>query len=237
MHPYQRQIDGLPSGDGGKSLWALYQDLLYAVLYVDRHPFTAPGQPSYPIKDRANFAAWVPPLPKAAALAIYGGQPDTRLGERLNLGVPRIHRALNYIRGQGGKVPTLPGERLALVCMGAPTPAVEAIYDMAHGWNRWTNPLHYTDQREQADAIGKAAAFASEFTRGRLRQLGVAQGKDTGATAARRTIGQLAAGGVISEAQAADVADAVNNGADSGRLALMLGATAVGVGAVAWLVS
>ena len=239
MHPYQRQIDGFAeSGDGGKSLWGIYQDLLYAVLYVDRHPFTAPGQPSFPIKDHANFSAWVPPLPRDAAQAIYGSDIDRNVdGEPSGLGQPRIFRALEYIRSQGGAFPGGYHERKITYCGGQPTKAIDAIYNMAGGWNLWTHPEHYTDQQAQQNAIGQSAAFASEFTRERLRQLGVTGTSDGGPAAARRTIGKLAAGGVITPDQADEVAGAVNGGADSGSLALLLGASAVGVGALAWMVS
>jgi hypothetical protein len=236
MHPYERQKAGLPSGDGGKSLWAIYQDLLYAVLYKPRHPFTDPGRPSYPITDHTNFASWAPVLPRAGAQMLYGGSVRTIEGQPSSLGVPHVFEAIEYVRAQGGKVPAEYSARAPTYCGGQPDKTIAAIYDMAQGWNQWTTPLHYTDQQAQQEAIGKAADFASEFARARLQQLGVTKPSTGGPAAARQTIGALAASGVISDEQATVAADAVNNGADSTKLALMLGAGAVGVGALAWMV-
>jgi hypothetical protein len=237
MHPYERAQAGLPAGDGGKSLWALYQDLLYAILNKPRHPFTDPGRPSYPITDSTNFASWAPVLPKDGALMLYGGSVRYVESEPQSLGVPHVFEAIDYIRSQGGKVPANYDSRRLTHCGGQPTKTVEAIYDMAAGWNLWTNPRHYTDQQKMKDAIQQSARFASKFARGRLQQLGITKPSTGGASAARQTIGALAANGVISESQASEVAGAVNNGADSGRLALMIGATAVGAGALAWVLS
>lgn len=236
MHPYAREHQGLPSGDGGKSLWALYQDLLYAILYVPRHPFTRPGEPSFAIKDHANFAAWAAPLPMDAALAIYGGEVlSIAEGEPYSLGVPTIFRALDYITAQGGTFPDEYRKRKIQACGGQPSKTVRSIYEMAHGWDLWTHPRHYTDQQAQNEAIGKSARFASEFARARLHQMGITPAAPSQPGNASRTLEALAAGGIISPGQASEVAGAVNGGADSGRLALMLGASAVGVGALAWL--
>lgn len=237
MHPLQRQLDGLPSADGGKSLWALYQDLLYAVLFIPRHPWTDPGMPSYPVTDKENFSGWVPALPRAAAVAMYGSaillQRD---GEPYSLGRPRIFRAIDYIRSQGGRVPSEYDARRLTPCGGQPDRTVEAVYDMAAGWNLYAHPEHYTEQKKQQNAIAQAAEFASEFARGRLRQMGITRPSAGGAAAARRTIAALAAGGVISPHRADEVASVVNGGADPGKLALYLGASAVGAGALAWAV-
>jgi hypothetical protein len=106
---------------------------------------------------------------------------------------------------------------------------------MAHGWDLWTHPRHYTDQQAQTEAIGKSARFASDFARARLQQMGITTAAPSKPGNASSTLQALAAGGIISPGQASEVAGAVNGGADSGSLALMLGASAVGVGALAWL--
>lgn len=238
MHPFARARAGLPKGDQGQSLWGIYLDMLYAILHKPRHPFTRPGEPQFPIKDHTNFHAWAPALPVDKAIQIYGGPISyAEGGQPSSLGIPNIQRALDLIEVQHGRVPPELRAKLPTVCGGQPDKAIHAILAMASDWRLHVEPQNYQVEQAQKQAIREVAQHASSFARARLEQLGVTQPTAAPSRqAVQRVVTELQQGGVISPTQADEAAQAVNGGADPGKLALYLGAAAVGAGALAWAV-
>lgn len=221
-----RQAAGMTPGDGGSSLWPLYQDLIYSAVRVQQWPAgpSSEGKPGY---------SPVPPLNEPLLRMLYKGGfggPTVVLGLKQSVKLYQANKSDLCTK----KNPWIYDRAIELGadCVGNWDSGINAFMRMVDEWGYNVRPVYADDQVVQAEMLEQTYTAMSIAVRDRLSQMdlikpgpGVTAGTAGQAIAA---ITKLRKQGLITESAALEGARAVNGGAKPSVFPAVLAAAALG---------
>ena len=236
----ERQMKGMTPGDGGSSLWPLYMDMLYSAMHVFQTPVIglAPGGRKLPpLNEQLMRVLWQ----SSPSQSQYAGAVLTDIGDQ-----PAVWNQILYLSSGAGvrfdqkckaagdwppeydRLRTLFGS--GAQCFGPPTATLESIFYMVRVWGKTVNPIYGDDIAKQTRMLEETWAAVAEFSTQAIAELplGAIAGAPTKGLALS-AIKNLRATGMITEEQASQSSQQLEQGAAPAAWPVLLAAGALGV--------
>ena len=215
-----RQATGMSPGDGGSSLWPLYQDLIYSAVRIQQWSGTDHGP---------GFAP-VPPLNEPLLRMLYGGDfQGPYIVRALRQGILLYDADTRCTKSNPWQYAR--AVELGAACTGNWGSGIDSFLRMVDEWGYQVRPVYADDQVRQAEMLEQTFTAMSVAVRERLQQMDLIKPTADGAVGVQQAvvaISTLRKKGLISEDAALAGADAVNGGAKPGVFPAVLAASALG---------